>query len=969
MLDNPTITYSNSFNRACPLKYPFFNTLFLNIRSLRNRLSDLTDYVSHSPITLHLVILNETWLSKSDVKYFNLPGYSSFHSVRDKTGGGVAIFVKNSFARANPVLDIVFENSNFLVLHLENIDLHICTIYKPPAPNLSAELRNFLPQLDSVLSQFEKLFVFGDLNVNLFDFEDQRVKSYSSTVEVNGFKFLNSYDLAHYTRRDPSRGSLTCIDHVFTNRFLDYNFHFELESILNSDHRAILLRTHKLAPFRQKSLGKLLSFEKVDHQKILDSNLLQLENVESFDEMLKVFSSVVAENTIRTVVREKFKKPFMNMDIFNLMAIRHNYEFALKKFPNSQLLIGRLKYYRNRVVSEVRNAKCRLATTELRENLGNGRKTWQVLNNLCYNRSSAPNDSCTRLLINNKPITNGVDIAAAFNRHFVTVAHEIHSRISLLPAQTFTFPSAIRCSFEDRPVTATEINNIIVGLSNSDALDEYGMSNKILKIHKNAFSGPLARLVTASMSEGVFPDILKSAIVKPLHKAGDKTDMNNYRPIAIELILAKVFEAVFVVRWQNHLITNEIISASQFGFVEKSNTEIALVHLLSDVYNNLEACKFTAAVFIDISKAFDCVHHGCLVDKLATLELPKNYLSLFGSYCDNRSQFVVNNSYKSDKLNVTTGVFQGSLFGPKAFIYYINDIFRLNLRGHLFLYADDTSIVYGEDSLQDLRAAIQHDLALISNFFRSLFLEINASKTKYVLFFGRKRFENFTELNLRIVLDGLPVERVANYKVLGLFIDELLNFEAHINVIYNKCVSMVYALKRIRSQITTKLAYQMYFAHIYSHLFFVNPLWSVGSRDSVNRLFLLQKKVLRIIQNKPPLSPSIDLFSEKVLPLLVVNEFCLLVLAFKIKHNLIKNNITLQYVRDIHSHGTRHSLSDNFYVLRHESKYGIADFYRRGLILYNELPDEVKRYSRLSLFKTRLREYLYERYVAETVRI
>lgn len=178
---------------------------------------------------------------------------------------------------------------------------------------------------------------------------------------------------------------------------------------------------------------------------------------------------------------------------------------------------------------------------------------------------------------------------------------------------------------------------------------------------------------------------------------------------------------------------------------------------------------------------------------------------------------------------------------------------------------------------------------------------------------------------------------------------------------------MVYALKRIRSQITMKLAYQMYFAHIYSHLFFANPLWSVGSRDSVKRLFVLQKKALRIIQGKPPLSPSVELFSEKILPLPVVNDYCLLVLAFKIKHNLIKNNVTIQYVCELHSHGTRHSLSDNFYVLRHESKYGIADFYRRGLIMFNELPDSLKSSPRLSFFKNRLREYLCDRYVAEAV--
>ena len=97
----------------------------------------------------------------------------------------------------------------------------------------------------------------------------------------------------------------------------------------------------------------------------------------------------------------------------------------------------------------------------------------------------------------------------------------------------------------------------------------------------------------------------------------------------------------------------------------------------------------------------------------------------------------------------------------------------------------------------------------------------------------------------------------------------------------------------------------------------------------------------------------------------MINDFNLLLLAFKVKNNLIKNNVILTYVNEVHQHGTRQSLSGTFYVVTHDTKYGQADFYRRGLIKFNELPDRIKRLRTLPLFKSHVREYLYEQFVNE----
>ncbi|CRK98463.1 CLUMA_CG011820, isoform A [Clunio marinus] len=65
---------------------------------------------------------------------------------------------------------------------------------------------------------------------------------------------------------------------------------------------------------------------------------------------------------------------------------------------------------------------------------------------------------------------------------------------------------------------------------------------------------------------------------------------------------------------------------------------------------------------------------------------------------------------------------------------------------------------------------------------------------------------------------------------------------------------------------------------------------------------------------KSRLSPSLELFSENILPLPVMNDYHLLIIAFKIRNNLLKNNIELKYINEIHSHGTRRV--GNFHVVK-----------------------------------------------------
>ena len=110
---------------------------------------------------------------------------------------------------------------------------------------------------------------------------------------------------------------------------------------------------------------------------------------------------------------------------------------------------------------------------------------------------------------------------------------------------------------------------------------------------------------------------MKAAKVMPIYKSKAKTDVNNYRPISLFPSLSKIFEKVVHHRLYIFLTISDILQENQYGFRPKHSTTDAVLKFASHIMSALEDNNTTMAVLLDLSKAFDNIGYGILLNKLA----------------------------------------------------------------------------------------------------------------------------------------------------------------------------------------------------------------------------------------------------------------------------------------------------------------------------------------------------------------
>ena len=370
------------------------------------------------------------------------------------------------------------------------------------------------------------------------------------------------------------------------------------------------------------------------------------------------------------------------------------------------------------------------------------------------------------------------------------------------------------------------------------------MSNLILKEIASTVKTPLTNIINTSIKTGSVPDLWKVAKVIPLHKGGDETSFNNYRPISLLSVYSKVLEKTVHKQLYN-FAEDFILSKFQFGFRNRHETTQAVLNYLQNIENNMSR-KHHVSVFIDIKKAFDSVSHRILLAKLDHYGLDKMALKWFKNYLTNRRQRTVYESEHSEERALKCGVPQGSILGPLLFLIFINDM-PLATKLAATLFADDTTYQLSGDDLRLLEKELNHELQKASKWFADNHLTLHPGKTRYVCH-GKK-----PERDLILMLNGTQIKRISKdsdetaFKFLGLWIDEDLNWKEHVAKVTEKVRKLSFKVIQLKKFLSKNHVIMIYKGLVKPVMEYGIQIW--GHAIS-KELVKANKKVIRIVNYK-----------------------------------------------------------------------------------------------------------------------
>ena len=119
--------------------------------------------------------------------------------------------------------------------------------------------------------------------------------------------------------------------------------------------------------------------------------------------------------------------------------------------------------------------------------------------------------------------------------------------------------------------------------------------------------------VSSHLRLGIVPERWNHSRVTPIFKDGDRSASCNYRPISVIPAIMKVYESLIHHQLYNHLDMFNLLTPDQSGFRPGHSTQTCLIEVTDYLLQNMDDGMFTGAVFLDIKKAFDTVHHKTLL--------------------------------------------------------------------------------------------------------------------------------------------------------------------------------------------------------------------------------------------------------------------------------------------------------------------------------------------------------------------
>lgn len=870
--------------------------LHLNVQGLGGKCEDLSLLLSE--YSVDVACFSEHWQSSDEILYCSIDGYTliSFYSRTRHQRGGVCVYVRQGVESESVACslnsEIDFECAVATIFSQElKRKMCVMAVYRSP----DGDLTGFLDGLESALNEafhrnYYYHFICGDVNVDFL--KESKDKNHLENL-------LSSYGIRPQILKPTRIQGVreTCIDNLFCDldalsdvvgpyglsdhHFQVCEFNVSCEDVGGAQN---VLRRN----FSQRNVHNFTGLlSSVDWATDPD-----LSFNAKFDIFYNKFIEVYNCCFPLRVLKEKmnYQRPYwFTPPLKQLRSFLYDMSLIAKSINNPDYN-NRYRKLRQFYKKSIKNAKRAANNVRVGNAKNVTKECWRIVKEA--KKGSRHSIECIHDAAGDRLIDNKKEICDYFNSYFLNLS--TNNRQPDFASGNLVPP--FHASFFLTPTTACEILELIDRVTSSPAPGSDDIHGRMLREAGPLIAGVLSDLINESFLNGEYPDSLKESRSFPIYKnKGSKTDAGNYRIVAVQSQVAKVFELAYYNRLAGFLEHHKILSSCQNAFRKNKSTISAITDVTAFIYDGLNERKYLAGLFYDLRRAFDTVDQNLLCHKLQCIGVRGQPHDWIRSYLINRSQRVVVGGVESCRGEVSSGVPQGTILAPLLFIAFINDlatIFQPSVK--VSLYADDTNVVVAGSSESDLVHNCNEASRAFAAWCSSNALDINVDKTQFVRFLPRNVSPDYS---LLLSVSHRSIVQVERTSFLGIVLDQKLTMEHQVEHTCAKINSSCYLMRSLRGTVSPDVLRVAYFGVVQSVLAYGLLVW--GSATNFGRAFGSQKRVIRCMAGahlRAHCAPLFKKFKILTLPSLYI---------YQLVDYILKNKQHYTKGCEVHNYTTR----------------------------------------------------------------
>lgn len=944
------------------------NLGFLNVQGLCSR--DMTKFseiqlmlTAENNKNLHIFGMCETKLkSHKPTNVFHINGFQTPYRKDNNSngGGGILVYVRDHIMSKRRD-DL--ETNDIACLWLEITPNKgkpfLCgTMYRNPSELVEWNDR-FELFIEKVLTEGKEIVLFGDFNKDLFNINAHR--DWANLTESFGLSQL----VMQPTRI--TMNSSTLIDHIYSNNE-DNISSVRVSELSISDHYAVFCNRKVSGSYKNKC-HKTITYRSFKHFNENDflADLMSidwdvLETLDDVDDIVDkwytLFINTVNKHAPLKTQRVKYKTQpdWITSEILDAMKERDNH----KKHGN----IEEYKALRNNIATLINLAKKSTYENKIETGKDYPKSIWKIFKEFgaSSKHKNNSNNDILGLKINGETVTDNIELADSFNNYFINIASDLKEPLQQNDLSKLNdyinskVPDNVVFDLPD--IDENFVHRFLSSLDTTKATGLDGIGAKLLKLSSGVISKSITFIAKKCIQCCRFPTVWKQAKVTPLHKGGAKDELNNYRPISILPTLSKLLEKFIHKHFISYLNHFSMIHPTQSGFRSGHSTESALTLMTENWLKALNEGKIVGSIMVDFRKAFDLVDHDLLLEKTKCYKCSNDFVSLMKSYLGNRQQVVSVNNEMSDSGFIKCGVPQGSILGPLLFLIFINDLpLYLPDQVKADLYADDTTIYDAQTDLNALKSNLQNCLISLHKWCQQNGMLLNTTKTKVMLITTRQKRLHIDDNVLSLTYDNIDLQITTGDKILGINIDENLQWNMHYQAVCKKLSSYLWLLSKIQQFLSSEHKLLYYKAYIQPHLNYCNTIWGNSSNYNITKITRLQKRAFKFILGDEYIDYETAKSSLNVLSIeqnVFLNKAKMM---FKVVNNLVPEYLCQLFEkRELNSFSmTLRSSSNQVFTV---PKPNLVKFKESlsysGPIIWNSIPNEITNSDNIGSFSNKL---------------